>query len=170
MMDMPTLAAGVATINIVDSQGAVINPIRIEILPGTSASNKFPIYMPGGTTPSNFLSLIPNVVQTLERSPSATVTFTGTTIPHSMQLTFAHTPGVGTPWIVNPRGDIKTVAWADDGANITVALTPIQGVDVGQWLDLKFYVAGGISGLTLTNLKAYDINGNPVTGVTAAIQ
>ena len=87
-----------------------------------------------------------------------------------MQLTFAHTPSVGTPWVINPRGDIKNVAWNDDGANITVMLAPTKGVTLSQWLDLKFYIAGGLSGLTLTSLKAYDISGNPVAGVVPAIQ
>jgi hypothetical protein len=37
-------------------------------------------------------------------------------------------------------------------------------------IDFKFYISGGITGITPTNIKAYDINGNPVAGVIASIQ
>ena len=40
----------------------------------------------------------------------------------------------------------------------------------GQMIDFKFYISGGITGITPTNLKAYDINGVPVSGVSFAIQ
>ncbi len=62
------------------------------------------------------------------------------------------------------------MVWNDDGTNLTVILTPTQGVTLTQMLDFKFYIAGGITGLTQTSLKAYDVNGAPLSGVTASIQ
>ena len=170
MMDLPTVATGTATINIVDSQGAVIPPISVEILSGSSAQNKFNILPPNNASTLNLTSVFPQSIHSMERAPHSLLIFSGPTIPHSMQLTFAHTPSVGKTWIVNPRGDIKSVEWTDNGSNITVVLAPVQGVTLSQWLDFKFYIAGGLSGLTLTSLKAYDISGNPVAGVVPAIQ
>ena len=171
MMDLPSVAAGLATIQIVDSKGATFLPITVEILPGTSTQNLFnirPSYNPSSSLA--FMSVYPEAIHAMERAPRSTVTFSGPTIPYSLQVGFAHTSGIGKTWVINPRGDIKNLAWNDDGSIITVVASPVRGITTTQWLDFKFYIAGGLSGLTLTSLKAYDINGNPITGVTAAVQ
>ncbi len=177
LLDLPTtLATGAATIAIIDSGGATIQPTNLTIVPGAGSSNDFTVYAPWGGTPS-LLSTWPVLLGSMERADRYTVTFATYTdangnyvIPHSMQMQFTHTPGVGKTWVVNPRGDIKNVVWHDDGTNITVILTPTQGTTLAQMLDFKFYLAGGITGLTQTGLKAYDVNGLPMPGVTASIQ
>jgi len=168
MLDLPTLPTGLTTIQINDSLGAAISPISIEILPGTSPKNSFPVKYAGSTV--TLTAAYAGALRSMERADRSTITFTGSTIPHSMHMTFAHTPNVGKTWVVNPRGDIKNLAWTDDGANITVVLTPAQGITLSRISDFKFYIAGGISGLTQTNLKAYDVNGYLMAGVTAAVQ
>jgi hypothetical protein len=171
MLDLPsTFPSGAATVSITDSAGAVIQPIYIDILPGTSASNLFTVYNTwGSVTP--LLQYWPDLLRSMERADRYTVTFASSgVIPHSIQVEFTRTPGVGVTWVVNPRGDIKNVAWTDDGTRIKVLLTPTVGETLSQLLDYKFYIAGGIAGLTQTNLKAYDVNGNPVSGITANVQ
>jgi hypothetical protein len=177
LLDLPgTMAIGTATISIADSGGATIQPIYISVVPGTGSSNMFTFYAPWGGTPS-LLSNWPPLLGSMERADRYTVTFStyqdtngNYVIPHSIQMQFTHTPNVGKTWVVNPRGDIKNTVWNDDGTNLTVILTPTQGKTLRQMLDFKFYLAGGITGLTQTGLKAYDVNGLPMSGVTASIQ
>lgn len=172
-LDLPsTLPTGTATIAITGGTDAPLNPMHVEILPGSSVSNPFNIYTGTWANAGSYslLSLFPNALIAMERAPQSTVTFSGTTIPHSIQFEFSHTPAVGKTWIVNPRGDLKNVLWTDTGSNVRVILTPTAGVTLAQMIDFKFYISGGITGITPTNLKAYDINGSPVTGVTASLQ
>lgn len=171
MLDLPsTFPTGAATVSITDSAGAVIKPINIDILPGTSTSNLFEVYNNWGSQ-TKLMQYWPNLLRSMERADRYTVTFAGSgSIPHSIQIEFTHTSGVGVTWVVNPRGDIKNVIWTDDGTRIKVLLTPAAGETLGQMLDYKFYIAGGISGLTQTNLQAYDVNGNPIAGITANVQ
>ena len=177
LLDLPTtLATGTATIAIADSAGASIQASNITVVPGTGGSNGFQVYAPWGGALS-LLSTWPPLLGSMERADRYTVTFSTYqdvnghyVIPHSMQIQFTHTPNVGKTWVVNPRGDIKNVIWRDDGTHLTVILTPTQGTTLTQMLDYKFYLAGGITGLIQTGLKAYDVNGNPMMGVTASIQ
>ena len=106
----------------------------------------------------------------LERADAYLITFNGSTIPHAIHLVLNHDSGVGTTWVVNPRGDLKNVVWSDTGSAITVMLTPANGLTLQQMIHFKFYVAGGLTGLTVASLKAYDINGNLIPGVTTNIQ
>ena len=172
-LDLPTtLPVGTATIAITGGTDAPLNPMHVEILPGSSVSNPFNIYTWSGANAGSYslLSLFPNALIAMERAPQSTVTFSGIIIPHSIQFDFSHTPAVGKTWIVNPRGDIKNVLWTDTGSNVRVILTPTAGTTLAQMIDFKFYISGGLTGITPTNLKAYDINGTPVSGVSFAIQ
>ena len=172
LLNLPSsLPTGMASITMVDSAGAVIRPISVEIVPGIGAANKFKVYPPWGT-PFPVLAAFPNLIKSMERADGYTVTFTGATIPHSIGVQFTHTPTVGKTWVVNPRGDIKNVTWTDDGSMLKVMVTPTGGQTLTQMIDFKFYVAGGIAALTQvpSSIKAYDINGNLMAGVTAAIQ
>ena len=172
LLNLPSsLPTGVASITMVDSAGAVISPISVEIVPGVGAANKFRVYTPwGSTTPIR--GVFPNLIKSMERADGYTVTFTGATIPHSIGVQFTHTPTVGKTWVVNPRGDIKNVTWTDDGSTLKVMVTPTGGQTLTQMIDFKFYVAGGITALTQvpSSIKAYDINGNLMAGVTATVQ
>jgi hypothetical protein len=180
MLDLPsTMAQGLATISIADTGGSMIQSISVNILSGTGGPNNFSAYMwPGDSVDiAPLTSWWPDTLHAMERADRFTVTFSSYkdagghyVIPHSIQVQFTHTPGVGQPWVVNPRGDIKNAIWNDDGTNITVILIPTQGKTLSQMLDFKFYIAGGITGLTQPNLKAYDVNGNLMSGITATVQ
>jgi len=78
--------------------------------------------------------------------------------------------GWGLAHVVNPRGDLKSVNWSDDGASLRVLLSPAKGQPLTNIKDYKFYVTGGITGLTLNSVQAYDLDGNVVTGVSATIE
>lgn len=179
------LAQGIATITMTDSGGATIRPINVEILPGTSSSNLFNIYSvtnPAYLSTTNMLSSFPETIHNMERADNSTITFNTyqvngvDVVPHSIQLQFTHNPdsttpgGVGKTYVVNPRGDIKNVIWRDDGTNLNVMITPAKGTTLGSIINLKFYIAGGITGLSPPIVKAYDINGNLMAGITASIQ
>jgi hypothetical protein len=171
----PVLPEGPANILIQDSAGAAFQPIKIDILPGTGSSNIFGVRnASGGIFP--LLTYWPQILPSMERADRYTVTIKSYTdpngywvIPHSVQLRFTHTPDVGKTWVINPRGDIKNVAWNDNGTNITVMLMPTRRA-ITQLLDFKFYIAGGITGLTQSEIKAYDVNGNLMSGITAQVE
>ena len=173
VLDLPTtMATGDATVSITDNgTGTAMSPSTVTVVPGAGSSNLFTVWLPWGSTlPLLSSSLYPNMLMSMERADRYTVNLTTTTVvPHSIQMTFAHTSGVGVPWVVNPRGDIKNVVWHDDGTTITVMVTPTQGTTLTRMRDFKFYIAGGVTGLTQTSLKAYDINGVAVSGVTATV-
>ena len=127
-------------------------------------------------------------MQAMERVPHVTVNFTGTTVPHAIQLDLSHDAedpeGVGTrAYVSNPVGHIKSVTWADDvNTNTTrIILMPnrdaeIRGTSDG-FKDFKINLAG-ISGWAVIdttpldptgNVQAFDVNGAEVTGVTASL-
>lgn len=169
-LDLPTtIPVGTATIAITGGTDAPLNPMHVDILSGSSVRNPFSVYTSSLANAGSWL-LSSTALKAMERAPQSTVTFSGTTIPHSIQFEFSHTPAVGKTWIVNPRGDIKNVLWTDTGSNVRVILTPTAGTTLAQMIDFKFYISGGITGITPTNFKAYDINGSPVSGVSFAIQ
>lgn len=169
LLDLPlTISTGKATISIADSGGTVIKPISVEILAGIGATNNFDVYTTwGGTYP--VLNAFPMLIRSMERADNYTIAFVGPTIPHALQVEFTHTTGAGVPWISNPRGDIKNVTWTDNGTTLKVMVAPTAGVTLQTVSDLKFYITGGVTGLAQTSLKAYDITGSPITGVTATV-
>jgi len=163
--DLPhSLPQGLANITVsgpkgvVNSQGA-----SIEILPGVGGQYNPALGIFDGNQVQNFLGL-------LERADHFTITFRGNTVPHSIQLELAHSPGIGKPWVANPRGDIKNTAWSDDGATLKVLLTPTHGQTLTNLADFKFYVAGNIAGLRVLSLKAYDVGGNAVADTFADVE
>lgn len=110
----------------------------------------------------------------MERVAHFTVGFSGSTIPVAIQLDLSHDPdvdhgGSGRPYVINPRGDIKNVMWSDTGTAMRVLMTPAKMQPLSSFSDYKFYVAGGITNLNIVDLKAVDINGNDVAGVTATV-
>jgi len=75
-------------------------------------------------------------------------------------------------YVTSPRSDIKNIAWSDTGTVLTVIMTPSRlspFVSITNLADFKFFVAGGITGLTGGVVSAYDIDGNPVPGISCAI-
>lgn len=163
LMELPaSLATGRATIAVTGPSGPLTpSPIRLVIDPGQGSSTQFTSQNHGGVNPA-----------TLERADHFTVSFTGGVVPHAIQVVMPHTPGVGVPWVTFPRGDIMSGAWSDTGSLITVFLYPTRGVTAGSLFSFKFYVAGGVTGLTLpaANVKAFDVNGNLIPDISATIQ
>jgi hypothetical protein len=164
-LDLPTsLAAGTANIVLTGPNGALTaTPMQVNVLPGTGAPDIF-----AGQGSGNASASLP----LLERGSYYTVTFAGPTIPDSIQVNLTRTAGAAKPWVVNTRGDLKNVAWRDDGStNLRVMLTSSHGVPLTDMKHFKFYVASGIpmSGLAVANVVAYDASGYPVSGVTANV-
>lgn len=168
-LDLPTsLPEGPAQINVIDTatDKVVGGAQAIEILPGEGSPN--PMYVANDPDASG---LTPGEAATLERGVYSTVKITGNKIPHAVQLELSRTVDGTLTWVVNPRGDIKNLTWGDTGSTIKVIMTPASGGTPGSVKDFKFHVAGGVTGLALVpgSLKAYDINGAPLTGVNATI-
>ena len=143
-----------------------------------------PVEIVGGigsphTLPAEINGSISNIqLRTLERSPNYEIQFSGAITPHAIQVNLTHDPdeydanGYATKnaYVVNPRGDVKSVNWKDDGQNMRVLLSfthesPMH-TDISRF---KFYVAGGTTGLQIQSVDAFDINGDPVTGVIANV-
>lgn len=159
-----TLAAGTATLRVLDATGTQVGPtVSVQVLPGSGAPN--PFYGTAG-------SLSGQLMSALERAPDVkAVTFSGSVVPYAIQLDLTHTPGVGSPWLINPRGDLKSLSWVDDGTRIRVMLMPANNVNPTSMSTFKFMVGGSLSGLNIdaASIKAFDSSGNAIGGVTASL-
>lgn len=129
-IDLPAnLPTGVATVSISGRNGSITqNPIFIEILPGRGSSTRESLG--GGLFDA---ANAENMLRSLERAEHYTVLFSGDTVPHSIQVELSHASAEGKPWVINPRGDIKNIAWSDDGSNLKVLLTPTHVKHWTRW-------------------------------------
>ena len=165
-IDLPTsLPTGTTVIDINSISGETASS-SFEIIDGVGAPELFDVDING--------SLNINQLKSMERVSNYVVSFSSSTIPYAIQAEFTHFPdmlngGTGTTYVINPRGDLKGLNWSDDGSNLKVILTPAQMKNLSHMKDFKFYVAGGIEGLILSNVSAVDIDGNSVSAVTAEI-
>lgn len=161
-VDLPTgLALGPATVSIGNSTGAQVSTV-VEIVAGAGAPAVFNAELAG--------PLHVDQLSSLERVGHYTVRFNGSALPHAIQVDMSHDPdagngGSGRAHVVNPRGDIKSVAWSDDGENLRVLLTPSRNGAIASFTDFKFYVTGGVANLVPVSVRAFDASGNPVPGV-----
>ena len=111
----------------------------------------------------------------LARASYYLVIFAGSTLPHAIQLDLSYDPGaglggVGKPYSVNPISGMKNISWTDDGNSMRVILMPSEDNLVSEFSDFRFYVAGGIQNLVSGGpVEAFDINGNPVAGVSVTV-
>ena len=172
-VDLPsTLPVGTAKITLNSAGGEKYGPISVQIVDGQGSPSTFSAQGNGNMSPAQ--------LQSMERAPNYTVNFSGgSTLPGALQVDLTHDPassvgGVGIPFVVNPRGEMKNISWTDDGTHLRVILlTSGDGTSKDpsfsdyQWKYFKFYVTGGITGLVVTSVKAYDSAGNPISGVTA---
>lgn len=165
ILDLPPgLAPGPASLAISGPNGPLApQPVILEVLPepGQAAS-----LAGAGIDPK----AAGEMLAALERAEHATVVFAGEVVPQSVQLELTHTPQVGTPWLVNPRGDLKNLSWSDDGTTLKVILTASHAQALRRPSDLKFYIAGGLAELQVKSLKAYDAVGRPLAGLQVAIE
>jgi hypothetical protein len=170
LLDLPAgIVPGTASISFSDSLGASIHPVSVEVLSGASQSNPFNVLSPfDHTSGIPIVQNFPYVLSGIERASNYVVNFTGSVVPYSIQAQFTHTSGVGKLWVANPH-NVKNVSWSDDGSILTVLITPSNGKTPSEIKNLKFYVAGGVSGLSPSSVKAYDQYGSPVDGITPVI-
>lgn len=140
---------------------------RFNLVAGTGESHDFASFGAG--------DLDRQKLAVLERSSYFDVTFSGTTLPHAIQLELKHDTGVGQAYAVNPISGMKNISWTDDGSTLKVILMPSKDGLITDFDDFRFYVAGGITNLTnpgglqVFDVQAYNINGEAVTGVSATI-
>ncbi len=158
----PTLPIGTYAVEMV-SNGNVLNTATVDVVDVGGSPNTFDTHE-GGV-------LLPEMLYSMERAEHYTIDFTGTTVPYALQADFIHNDdatlgGTGRPYVVNPRGDVTSVAWTDDGNSLRVIVTPTR-TGLSKMQHFRFYVAGGITGLIPQSVEAFDINGNPVAGVNA---
>jgi len=69
--------------------------------------------------------------------------------------------------VINPRSDLKNLVWSDSGSTLRISLTPARGQTLEDLSHFRFYLAGELANLALTGLKAYDVDGRPVTDIAA---
>jgi hypothetical protein len=165
-VDLPaSLSTGTASIEISDPSGGYAYS-EMEIVAGVGAPNKFDANING--------PLNPNQLASMERVPHFTVDFNGSAIPFAIQVDLFHDPdvdhgGSGRAHVINPRGDLKNVTWSDSGTAMRIIVITAKAQALSNIHDYKFYVAGGVTNLNVLNVKAVDINGNAVSGVTAMV-
>jgi hypothetical protein len=165
-IDLPaSLPAGTATIRIANADGETATS-TLEIISGTGQPNSLHAK---GTGP-----LSKPMLDALLRVNHYTINFNGPVVPYSMQMELVHDAdklhgGVGSAFVVNPLGYIKNVAWTDDGFTARVLMTPARDGAITAMSDFKIYIAGDLENVAVTNLQAFDRDGIPVAGVTAAL-
>lgn len=174
-LDLPTgMQPGQATITI-NAAGGESHTVPVEIIPGQGS--------PADFAAENTGALSATQLHSMERRPSYTVRFSGLAeVPAAIDLKLSHDPdesqgGTGKPLVVNPRGEMKNISWSDDGTTMRVLLFASGD---GTWNDpylsayrlkyYKFYVTGGITGLQVQSVKAFDRNGNELSGITATVE
>ncbi|MFC1772577.1 hypothetical protein ACFL3A_04390 [Pseudomonadota bacterium] len=180
-IDLPDpMALGDATINItslsvpVETMSSVVTIVPDATGTGTGGTpNAFEAKL--GSFPFNMDDAH---FQGLERVPNYEVAFSSSTLPYAIQVNFTHDPdeansGTGTPYVINPIGHIKNLSWAatgTSGTDLRVILTPARDGAITNMNDFKFYVAGGVTNLAPNgSVQAFDIDGEPVPGVSVTI-
>ncbi len=168
-VDLPAnLPVGTTQITISNPWGEYVTSV-VEIVDGTGTPNKFN---------ATWGPLYPDQLAAMQRIKNFTVDFSGSTrlspIPFAIQIDLLHSPdvdhgGTGRAYVINPRGDLKNVTWSDTGTNMRVIIIPTKAQTLSDIHVFKFYVAGGVTNLTVLNVKAVDIYGNIMPDVMAMI-
>lgn len=161
-----SLPLGDALIELENDAGEAVTS-SVLIVEGEGSPDQFDAEINGPLTPLQLSSL--------ERSPHFEVAFSGSSIPYAIEVTISHDPdighgGAGEVYVVNPRGDIKNIFWSDTGTVLKVYVTPTRIKLLNNFNDFKFYLAGGVGSPVVDDVKAYDIDGNLITGITALLE
>jgi hypothetical protein len=167
-IDLPaSMALGLAGIDVLVN-GELTNGtgIKVNIVGTGGVPNAFGII---GADPSGAA----NRMNSLQRSENYYLQLVGQGRPWVIQADLTHDPdeahgGSGAAYVVNPRGDRKSISWSDDGTHLKVMLTPVRNIQLLK-KDFGFYVAGGVSGLVVDDLKAFDQEGNAMPGFSLAM-
>jgi hypothetical protein len=167
MIDLPDgMALGPATISFTDPLG---NPIDKPTVAGGQLEPMNVEIVATGGSPDIFqtqddIIVLDGYLNAMERTTHYTVTLEGGSVPYGVHLKFTHDAdldngGTGRAYVSHPRSDLKSIIWRDDGFNLDVILLPAQAKYLADIKQFKFFIAGGITGLTLISTEAYDING-----------
>ena len=165
-IDLPLiLPPGNTSIELINSYGDYSSSV-VEIVGTQGAPTVFNAELNGPVSTKQLTSL--------ERSPHYEILFESNEIPHAIEVLFQHetlaiTGENGRMHIVNPRGNMKSVLWSDDLTQLKVILIPSGLYPLTNMKDFKFYIAGGIQGVVLQEVKAFDENGNDVSGISVLI-
>jgi hypothetical protein len=165
-IDLPTnMPVGNGYIEIATDAGEYARS-SIAIVSGTGTRGTFDANPNGPMTPTQLASL--------ERVSHQTVSFSGSTVPYALEVRLSHAPdaahsGSGYVHVVNTRGDVKSANWNDTGTELRVVLMPAKQQALGDLVDFKFQVAGGIANLSVVSVTACDSNGATVSGISASI-
>jgi hypothetical protein len=175
-VDLPdSMALGDATIDIVDlnSPASETASSVVTIVPddtGTGAGGTANLF--SAKLPPFVFNMVDSHFRSMERVEHYTVSFSGPTVPHAIQIDLlhdqdqAHGGTGGVPYVVNPTGHIKNVSWAPTGTSGTATRVIMTPAEYGEKLtmnDFKFYIAGGVKNLSLGSIEAFDINGDLIT-------
>ena len=169
ILDLPVgMATGLATIQIDGPNSESYGPVDLNVLAGTGSADPLQADFAFGA-----VTLTPDFLDPMDRPPHFTLNFSGATIPHAIEVTLTHAAdstvgGVGRALAINPRGEIKTLSWSDTGTTMQVIMMRSNDLVVDNIKDFKFYVAGGITDLSVDTVTAYDENGVVIPGVSAS--
>ena len=165
-IDLPSsLPTGLTQIMVSNTEGdyAISN---VEIIEGSGQPSSF--------TAEFSTELTRHHLDSFKRVEHYTISFTGSEIPHAIELTLTHDPdstagGTGNAIAINPIGYKKNLFWTDNGIAMKVILTSNITNNPDNILDYKFYIAGGVNNVNITEVSAYDINGDEILGIFATI-
>jgi len=166
-VDLPsTIAVGEANIQLTNIVGDMANSI-VNIVGGSGEAGLFNAEGNGPMSPIQLAAL--------ERASNFEVSINAAVIPYAVELEFTHI-GTEKAVVVNTN-DLKNIIWVDNGPLLKVMLLPSSSNALSSLHDFKFYITGKATHpyyritqeLALQSVKAYDIDGNAVTGVTASL-
>ncbi len=169
ILDLPTgMASGAAAVVIDGPNSESYGPVGLNVLAGTGTPDPLQANFAFGT-----VTLSDDMINSLDRPAHYTLNFSGSTIPYAIDITLTHDPdstagGSGRAIAINPRGELKNLTWSDDGTSMKVILLRTNDLVIDNIKDFKFYVAGGISNLSLGTVTAFDINGSVIPGIAAS--
>lgn len=167
------LNSGQATINI--STASFSTSVNLEILPPVPADGIADNFAIQETLFPGLGISFGDKLRLAERAQHNVIHFSGTEIPYAIQLDMVHAPdkdsgGVGRPFISSGRSDVKNISWYDDGSNMRLIIMPSNSNQIiPSFSNFKFYVAGGITDLQVSEIFAYNANGEIINGVIAHI-
>jgi len=168
-IDLPDpLSLGAATIDLVNTFGDT-RSTEVQIVGTGGTPAVFDDTLNGVITPGQLKSL--------ERFPHYEVAMSGGTgIPYALEVLLSHDPsfangGLDEAYLINTRGDLKSMTWSDNAGQLKVLLISTRPQGVNDILDFKFYVITGKATipLELQGVQAFDMNGEPITGVMISI-
>lgn len=164
-----TMATGEALIEIDDDTGDFV-VLKVNIVPGTGTRHDF--------SAQNLGSLSAKQLTSLERINHKTISFSGTQIPYAIEINLSHDPDVdadpangnGRAYLAAKISNKLSLSWTDDGTSLKAIIMPSNGIQPADIRDFKFYVTGGISGLNINSVSAFDQSGAEILDTVAVIE